>query len=235
MTAMGDMLTASNETFDILGIGPMTNFPQLLDNYPSIVQKTSIKVMGGSIYKGYDNSSTPVPEYNVKFCPRCVNRVISAGWSVYLSPVDTCGVADLPGMPYLHALKSLKLSTLILFETQRFIASKENMVVQGNRSLVWYDTVGTYLTVLNKTSSFVNIVNLTLHVTNNGSTVIDKVSGHLVHVALTWKDNGLDAFRNWVAQILYTNNPQAGANSLLQGNFDIICGAIVFMVSCLLF
>lgn len=202
--AMGEMLTTSEEPFDIIAIAPMTNFPRLLSEYPNVIRKASIKAMAGSVYKGYFNSSVPVAEYNVKFCPSCTEEVFAAGWDVTLTPVDTSGVADLKGDSYLLALKSLKLSTLILLEIQQYVKSVQNSAIRGNRSLIWYDPVATYLTVMDKKNSFINMGNLNLTVTKDGYTQVGGVFGNLVHVALTWKDMGLEKYRNWLAHILYT-------------------------------
>ena len=93
---MAKIILASETVVDIIAIGPMTNFPHLLDKYPDVVKKARIRAMAGSIYRGYGNSTTPAQEYNVMMCPYCMQRMLKAGWNVSITPLDTCGTATLP-------------------------------------------------------------------------------------------------------------------------------------------
>ena len=70
----------------ILEIAPAVNMPYLLSKYPGIEKKASVKAMAGSIYRGYDNSSKPSDEYNVKTCPKCMRELFQSGMNVTITP-----------------------------------------------------------------------------------------------------------------------------------------------------
>ena len=42
--------------------------------------------MAGSIYRGYNNSSKPSDEYNVKTCPKCMRELFQSGMNVTITP-----------------------------------------------------------------------------------------------------------------------------------------------------
>ena len=92
---MAKIILGSETVVDIIAIGPMTNFPLLLERYPDVVKNARIRAMDGSIYRGYDNSTTPIAEYNVRMCPHCFDVVLKAGWDVAIAPLDIAGVATM--------------------------------------------------------------------------------------------------------------------------------------------
>lgn len=199
---MAKIILSSESVVDIIAIGPMTNFPLLLEKYPDVVKKARIRAMAGSIYRGYDNSSTPTNEYNVKLCPFCMQQLLQAGWNVTITPLDTSGVA-----------------TLTPQYNQPFIASSNSWSYGLGSSLlylctIWpcqlnvstyplFDTVATLLT-FPTVYNFVIFKELNLTVTADGYTVIDNNIGVPTQVALYWKDNitGLDQYRMYLVSQL---------------------------------
>lgn len=199
---MAKIILNSESIVDIIAIGPMTNFPLLLKKYPDIVKKARIRAMAGSIYRGYDNSSTPTNEYNVRLCPPCTQQVLRAGWNVTITPLDTCGVATFTP-PY----------------NQPFIASSNSWSYGLGSSLLYlctvvpcqlnvatyplFDMVATLLT-LPTVHNFITFERLNLTVTADGYTVIDNKTGVPTQVALYWNDNviGLDQYRAYLVSIL---------------------------------
>ena len=199
---MAKIILASETVVDIIAIGPMTNFPHLLDKYPDVVKKARIRAMAGSIYRGYDNSTTPVQEYNVMMCPYCMQRMLKAGWNVSITPLDTCGTATLPpqnSQPFVASSNSwsLGLSASLLY----FCTALPCQLNQATTPL--YDTVATLLTLPNA-GDFINFKTLNIRVTEDGYTVIDDRAGTQTEVALYWKNDivGLNQYRVFLVSTL---------------------------------
>ena len=199
---MAKIILASETVVDIIAIGPMTNFPHLLDKYPDVVKKARIRAMAGSIYRGYDNSTTPAQEYNVMMCPYCMQRMLEAGWNVSITPLDTCGTATLPpqnSQPFVASSNSwsLGLSASLLY----FCTALPCQLNQATTPL--YDTVATLLTLPNA-GDFINFKTLNIRVTEDGYTVIDDRAGTQTEVALYWKNDivGLNQYRVFLVSTL---------------------------------
>ena len=199
---MAKIILASDTTVDIIAIGPMTNFPILLQKYPGVVKNARIRAMAGSIYRGYDNSTTPAKEYNVMMCPYCMQELLQAGWNVSITPLDTCGTTTLPPRysdPFIAASNSWSLalsSSLLYFCT----------VLQCNLNVATsplYDTVATLLTLPNA-GDFIDFKMLNLRITGDGYTVIDDNEGTPTQVALYWNKDlvGLDHYRMFLVSAL---------------------------------
>ena len=199
---MAKIILSSESVVDIIAIGPMTNFPLLLKKYPGVVKRARIRAMAGSIYRGYDNSSTPTNEYNVRLCPPCAQQVLQAGWNVTIAPLDTCGVATFTpqyNQPFIASSNSWSygLSSSLLYLCT---------VVPCQLNVATYplfDTVATLLT-LPTVYNFITFERLNLTVTADGYTVIDNEAGVPTQVALYWNSNilGLDQFRMYLVSIL---------------------------------
>ena len=199
---MAKIIMNSDTIVTIMAIGPMTNFPILLQKYPKVVKKARIRAMAGSIYRGYDNASTPTNEYNVKICPRCMQDLLRAGWNITITPLDTCGVTYLTpkySQPFIATSNpwSYALGTSLLY----FCTNKTCQLNVSTRA-VW-DSVATLLNLPNA-NDFLVFQQLNLTVTDDGFTVMDNKDGVPTKVALYWKggDVGLSAFRNYFISVL---------------------------------
>ena len=199
---MAKMILASDTVVDIIAIGPMTNFPLLLQRYPDVVKKARIRAMAGSIYRGYDNSTTPAREYNVMMCPYCMQQMLKAGWNVSMTPLDTCGTTTLPPQysePFIAASNSwsLALSSSLLY----FCTVLPCQLNEATSPL--YDTVATLLTLPNA-RDFIDFKTLNLRVTSDGYTVIDDKEGTPTQVALYWREDlvGLNQYRMFLVSML---------------------------------
>ena len=173
----------------ILEIAPAANMPYLLSKYPGIVKKARVKAMAGSIHRGYDNSSTPTTEYNVKMCPKCMRELFQSGMNVTITPLDTCGVFRLD-VEYLRQLliPPLPLPSAIV-TSWTYWCTYEICTPQVHTD-VFYDVVGTFLAHPDP-QTLLNIQPLKIWVTDDGYTVVDDAKGTPMEVALTWKANGL--------------------------------------------
>ena len=197
---MAKIILSSETVVDIIAIGPMTNFPLLLQKYPDVVKKARIRAMAGSIYRGYDNSTTPTEEYNVKICPECMQELLTAGWNVSITPLDTCGVATLPPQFSEPLISSTNLWSSGLTSSLLYFCTVVPCQLDVATSPL-YDTVATLL-ALPSAGDYVDFKMLNLTVTDDGYTVIDNQAGVLTQVALYWKDNTLDKYRSFLVDML---------------------------------
>ena len=203
---MHDIISSSSQVVEIHAMAPMVNFPYLLDKWPDIVNNTRIRAMGGSIYRGYDNSTTPTAEYNVRLCPSCFNLVLKAHWHdpVSLTPLDTSGVASLTP----EEVQELLVSTAGLINAldmhTLFWCTKGVILCHLNTSTVALpDTVAVLLALPNATD-YVNMYNMNLIATVDGHVKVDDNEGAPTQVALDWKGNlvGLNSFKQHLTNTL---------------------------------
>ena len=158
--AMAKVIESSSVPVDILALGPMTNFPMLLNRYPDVVKKSRIKASGGSIYHGYQNSSKPVAEYNFELCPNCVNGVFHAGWNVTMAPLDTTSVGTITPALTRTLLENANNFSLVIGNTLVYYCSAVPYIYQSvncnfSASLMsYFDAVATLLVLPNATDFF---------------------------------------------------------------------------------
>lgn len=208
VAGMAKVIQNSISPVDILLIGPMTNFPQLLSQYPDVVKNSRVKVSGGSIFKGYGNSSQPAAEYNIAVCPYCAKEVFHAGWNISIAPLDTTGVGTLtpPLMrEFLQTTNSIALAvgnSLLYYCSdnpyRRPIQCEFNVTTP-----IFFDAVAT-MQVLPTALSFFEFKELNITVTNEGYTVIDNKMGTCTTVALYWNGGsvGLGHYREFLTSTL---------------------------------
>ena len=199
---MAKIILSSETVVDIIAIGPMTNFPVLLQKYPDVVKNARIRAMAGSIYRGYDNSTTPSAEYNVKMCPSCMLQLLQAGWNVTITPLDTCGTTTLPPESSDTFIASLNRWSFGLSASLLYFCTVLPCQLNVATSPL-YDTVATLLALPNA-DNFVEFKMLKLSVTTKGYTVIDDHAGVLTQVALYWNEDivGLDQYRMFLVGVL---------------------------------
>ena len=206
---MGEVIMASPVPVDILAIGPMTNFPNLLTSFPQVVKNANVQAMMGSIYKGYDNASSPTAEYNVKLCPDCANQLLHAGWNVTMTPLDTCEYVILDIDLEKELLSGTNAAVLTLANAFLYDCLTSTVECTGpvrTDPPVLFDAVGTLL-LLPNASSYIVFQELKLSVNATGYTVIDSGSGFPVNVALYWqKDDGLHNFEKYMVNVLIASN-----------------------------
>ena len=206
---MGEVIRASPVPVDILAIGPMTNFPNLLTSFPQVVKNANIRAMMGSIYKGYDDAFSPSAEYNVELCPECANQLLHAGWNITITPLDTCEYVVLDVGLVKELLSGTSAASLTLADIYLYGCLTSTMECKGpvrSDPPVLFDAAGTLL-LLPNASSYVAFHELKLSVNATGYTVIDSSSGFPVSVALDWqKTDGLHKFESYMVNVLTTSN-----------------------------
>lgn len=188
---MAAVIADSPIVVDILAIGPMTNFPQLIQKYPESVKNARIMAMAGSIYRGYGNSSGPVAEYNVAVCPWCFEVLLNAGWNIAIAPLDiTCTLRldshKLKQVLEANQMPSLALASSLLFYCLTNMHDTCDLRNLGSPPL--HDVAATLLTLHGTAKKFVEFEVMMLRVNGTGFTLQDKKSGTPVSVAISWKD-----------------------------------------------
>ena len=201
---MGKIIMNSPTIVNIICIGPMTNFPELLKRYPGVAKKARIYATAGSINRGYRNSSNPVAEYNVHMCPWCMQKFLSAGWqSITFTPLDTCGTVILGAQHFAEILAGENSTALGLISSLMYFCIFTNLYNCSAKTAypVLYDT-NAVLLMLPEAKDFIEFQELRLSVNSTGYTKVDNENGVPVQVALNWKSNGLQNFEESLAKAL---------------------------------
>jgi inosine-uridine nucleoside N-ribohydrolase len=192
---MSDILMHSAEIVDIIAIGPMTNFPTLVEKYPESVKKARIRAMAGSINTDYSGKTgAAVAEYNVAICPWCMEVLLEAGWNVTITPLDTCGTFSLTSREIRQVLESSGrasaafASTLLYFCIVNTV--KEDDCYLTVETPYLYDVVATLLAMPTVAKEYLNYSDMRLRVNGTGFTVVDDVNGVSTSIALEWKGAG---------------------------------------------
>lgn len=206
---MAKMIESSSVPVDIVAIGPMTNFPSLLQRFPDVIKKAQVRAMGGSVYRGYDNSSQPVPEYNVALCPSCFNTTLLASWNVSFTPLDTSGVVVFNNTQVKQLLSSLNPLGLGVADALAYFCLQppsEGGCIWRIRYTVMFDSVATLLVLPTMAEKWLVMSRLNITVTSDGSTVV-KDTGAPSDVAVDWKQpSGLDDYVQYLADSLTRQN-----------------------------
>lgn len=206
LTKMTELINNSPSVVDIIALGPLNNFPYLLNKYPDIVNKTRLKVMGGSIYRGYDNSTTPCVEYNVKLCPHCLDLVLHTNWvePVTLTPLDTGGVAYLTPENVQKLIDASSIWSNVLEQHTLYWCTKGVIPCHLEIHTIALPDPVAVLLALPNVDNFIDFKDLRLIVTEDGYVKVNNTNGASTKVALNWKENlvGLSEYRTYLTSIL---------------------------------
>ena len=206
---VGEMIRtikSSRRPVTVISIGPLQTLAAALDRDPSIARNVNWVGMQGSVFKGYNGSDKPGPEFNVKLAIPAARRVFAAPWrTAAITPLDTCGLpgVSLSGAQYHQIQRSDDplLRAIIDSYAAWSGAADRN---QHNASTTLYDTVAVYLAdPANR-----GLLQLQTHpiaVTNDGMTVV-KDGARPMNVATGWND--LAAYRDYLVHVL-TEQPRA--------------------------
>jgi len=187
---MAEIIQNSPEPVDIIAIGPMINFPTLIQRFPDVVNKSKIIAMAGSIYRGYSNSSIPSAEYNVVLCPYCFEVMLQVGWDITLTPLDTCGTVRLDVLALQQLFKVngqqqiLGLASSLVYYC---LYHTEPCNLADDGTPILFDTVATLLT-LPVASQYLSYQVVKLRVDDRGFTNVDDNAGSPVKAAINWID-----------------------------------------------
>lgn len=211
VAAMGTVVQQSATEVQIMAIGPATNFPSLINRFTvDILKRTNVALSGGSIYKGYYNTTPAVAEYNVRTCPTCLQQLLATGVSVSMAPLDTTGLGNLTPDYTRQLLASVSEDALAVGNSLVYYCS--NNPYDGSYAQcsfdattpVFFDAVAALMTFANG-SAFLEYQQLSIAVDDLGYTVIDAVGGTPVNVALSWVGGGvagLELYRAFLTSAL---------------------------------
>jgi len=90
---------SSDNIYHYIQIGPATSLGNVLEREPSLSMHMRLFVMAGSLYNGYENSSTPSKEYNVEYDIPSATRMFSSSWVYFgLAPLDCTNFMQFNGL-----------------------------------------------------------------------------------------------------------------------------------------
>ncbi len=208
---MGNIINSNfkvnNEPIDIIAIGPMTNFPRLLSQFPDSVNRSTIKVMAGSFKKGYNDSDVPASEYNVRLCISCMQAVLESGWKITITPLDTCGTMVMRAPELSRVLETENKASYLLSSSLLYYCINNDKILCDLRSKtpILYDTVAVLTALpgeISEATQLLNYQSIKVSVNGTGFTVRDDTRGALVNVALYWNNDGRTKFMESFTSIL---------------------------------
>jgi inosine-uridine nucleoside N-ribohydrolase len=194
--AMIELIMHSSERVTLIGIGPAPNLAAALAREPAIASRARFVGMYGSVRKGYSNSDQPAAEYNVKQDAKACQRVLSAGWDITITPLDTCGLVHLHGADYARVREAKNPIAQAIIENYRIWLGRDRQRDADTHSSTLFDTVAVYLAM---SDTLCTIEELGIRVTDDGFTVIDP-NAKRMRVAIAWKD--LPGYERWLAERL---------------------------------
>jgi inosine-uridine nucleoside N-ribohydrolase len=200
VTAMIDTIMASAEPITVIELGPAHTLAAALDKNPAIAAKANLVGMLGSLRKGSRGEPKPVAEYNVQTNVAAAKKVLAAPWrSVAITPLDTCGLVDLPEAQFPSLRDSASKDPLVeaLLENYRIWSGKKSLA-ELKRSSILFDTAAIYLADP-AGRALMELESLNVAVTAAGMTVVDP-AGAKMTVATGWKD--LEGYRNYLLKAL---------------------------------
>ena len=203
--AMIEMIRRSEKPITLIAVGPAPNLEEALARAPDIAQKTRFIGMYGSVRVGYNGSSKPEPEWNVRADVDSVRAILGAPWPVTLTPLDTCGLLKLTGERYASVRDSKDPLAGAIIENYRLWLPHIDWLPESTdpdrESTVLFDIVAVYLAFA---EDLVEIEDIKIRVTDEGMTIED-VAGRPVRAALRWQDMG--ALERQIAERLVAARP----------------------------
>lgn len=195
--ALIDIVMHSPQPVTLIAIGPMPNIAAALTREPRIAEHARLVGMAGSVRLGYDGAKQPSAEWNVKADVKAAQQVLSGGWEVTITPLDTCGLVRLEGDQYRTVREATDpVATTIIQNYRIWSSSNQHPNDADIHSSTLFDTVAIYLAFARE---FCTMESLNLRVSDDGYTRPDS-SGKRMEVATQWKN--LDAYRNFLVKRL---------------------------------
>jgi inosine-uridine nucleoside N-ribohydrolase len=189
--AIVDTIMSSPTPVTLIGIGPPSNIAAALTREPRIAGRARFVGMHGSVRLGYGGSKSVSAEWNIRADAKAARQVLSAGWDITITPLDTCGLVSLAGARYQRLLNSKDpLVSAIIANYRIWNPNSKYPGAPDKSSTTLFDTVAVYLVF---TQNLCELERLGIRVTDDGYTRIDDQS-KIMSVATRWKN--LDAFKD---------------------------------------
>ena len=189
-------LKASSGEVTIVAVGPLTNIAELLTKYPD--SKPLIKrlvIMGGSVYRGYNEGSKPQAEYNIAADPKAAQVVFRSGIPLVVAPLDATAMVKLDAKRQKKLFDAGSPLTLSVQALTKLWHEKSDPIL--------YDPVAVTLVY---TEKFCKMEPLALDVDNKGFTRIVEAGKANARVATGIKT---DEFLDWLVERLIKAQPSA--------------------------
>jgi inosine-uridine nucleoside N-ribohydrolase len=191
--ALIDVIKASSRPVTLLCIGPAPNVKAALVRDPGIAGRARFVGMYGSIRRGAEGETKPIPEWNVKCDVAAFRSILQAPWDVTITPLDTCGQVRLTGAKYATLLKSQDPLIIALIENYRLWLGKK--VQEADRaSSILFDTAAVYLVLPH---DLMAMEDLGIEVADNAMMTI-RDTAKKIHCATSWKD--LPAYEDFLVK-----------------------------------
>ena len=201
---MVETIMASPTPVTVLAIGPASTVAAALALEPEIAANARFVGMHGAVRRGYRDSATPVPEYNVFLDVTAFRSVLAAAWPITLTPLDTCGVVVLDGEDYARVRDAEDPLMQAVMANYRIWAQASGIPeLPARRSSTLFDTVAVYLAFA---EDLLEMETVQLEVRDDGLT-FESAAGRPVRAAMRWRD--LPAFRELLIRRLIANGASA--------------------------
>jgi purine nucleosidase len=84
-----DLIRKSPGEVTLIAIAPLSNIGAMIDRDPATFRKLKrVVLMGGSIHRGYNDSKTPEPEWNIKMEIGSARKLFASGVPIFVMPLD---------------------------------------------------------------------------------------------------------------------------------------------------
>jgi inosine-uridine nucleoside N-ribohydrolase len=193
-----ETINNSSEEIIILVIAPCLNIQKALQLNASIVKKSRIIAMGGSICIGYNGKSPKVPEYNIVDNIIASQSMYDTKWNIISFPLDVTIFAQIEGKFFHDILNSKNKITQLLISNYKYWLDNCSWSNQSglkppnlfNRSSSLHDLVSASFIPMhwNQSSSYWIFDNLSISINSTGFTNINKKNGKIIQESLSWKN-----------------------------------------------
>lgn len=173
-------------------VGPMFNIAQALEREPKIAPKVECVVMAGRF------NSTEKAESNVRCAIPEMQKVLAADWKAFrMAPADVTWTLRLEGDRYQKVYQSQSAAAKTTIAAYKVFEPKVNWANYDvtKESSKLHDVVSSYMAW---STDLLEVKRVPVYCTDKGITTIDKSKGHMVDVALGWKDK--DAFKDLIVE-----------------------------------
>jgi inosine-uridine nucleoside N-ribohydrolase len=189
--AIVDTIMSSPTPVTLIDIGPPSIVAAALTREPRLAGRARFVGMHGSVRRGYGGSKSVSAEWNVRADAKAARQVLSAGWDITITPLDTCGLVSLAGARYQRLLNSKDPLVSAIIENYRIWSpNNKNQGAPEKSSTTLFDTVAVYLAFADE---LCEMERLGIRVSDDGYTRIDD-QAKIMTVATRWKS--LDAFKD---------------------------------------
>lgn len=84
-----DLIRKSPGEITLIAIAPLSNIGAMIDRDPVTFRKLKrVVLMGGSVHRGYNDSKTPEPEWNIKMDIGSARKLFASGVPIFMMPLD---------------------------------------------------------------------------------------------------------------------------------------------------